>query len=122
MNCKHIRAAIKANENKLYPYIVIDRTNYARVNGLQVYIDILDKFMRVIIDGIVKVLVPDKEFKEKRELTNDGYAKPKPASPKEPKENIQEQIAKKLRESSRKKSKRLKRRMSRDERKRRRRV
>ena len=57
---KDVRAAIKVNEKKFYPYIVIDRTNYARVNGRQVYIDILDKFMKVIIDGVVKCLFPKK--------------------------------------------------------------
>ena len=115
---KDVRVAIKANEKKLYPYIVIDRTNYARVNGLQVYTDILDKFMRVVINGVIKVLVPDKEFKENWELTNDGYAKPKPIIKKETTDDIEERIAKKLRESSR--TKRLKRKMSRDQRKRRR--
>ena len=74
---KDVRVAIKANEKKLHPYIVIDRTNLARVNGLQVYIDILDKYMKVIIDGIVKVLVPNKEFEQNWEVTSDGYAKPK---------------------------------------------
>ena len=129
---KDIRMAIKVNETKLYPYIVIDRTNFARVNGLQVYIDILDKFMKVIKDGTVKVLVPDDEFKEKWELTNDGYAKPKPIIEK-PKpiiekpnpiieketNDIEERIARKLREASRTKSNILKRKMAREERKRR---
>ena len=114
---KDVRAAIKANEKKLYPYIVIDRTNYARVNGLQVYIDILDKFMKVIIDGVIKVLVPEKEFNENWELTSDGYGKPKPIPVKE---NIEERISKKLEEAHRTKSKILKRRMAREERKRRR--
>ena len=114
---KDVRAAIKANEKKLYPYIVIDRTNYARVNGLQVYIDILDKFMKVIIDGTIKVLVPEKEFKENWELVSDGYAKPKPIPVKE---NIEERISKKLKEAHRTKSNFLKRKMAREERKRRR--
>ena len=114
---KDVRAAIKANEKKLYPYIVIDRTNYARVNGLQVYIDILDKFMKVIIDGTFKVLVPEKEFKENWELVSDGYAKPKPIPVKE---NIEERISKKLKEAHRTKSNFLKRKMAREERKRRR--
>ena len=114
---KDVRAAIKANEKKLYPYIVIDRTNYARVNGLQVYIDILDKFMKVIIDGTIKVLVPEKEFNENWELTSDGYGKPKPIPVKE---DIEERIAKKLKEAHRTKSKILRRKMAREERKRRR--
>ena len=114
---KDVRAAIKANEKKLYPYIVIDRTNYARVNGLQVYIDILDKFMKVIIDGTIKVLVPEKEFNENWELTSDGYGKPKPIPVKE---DIEERISKKLKEAHRTKSKILRRKMAREERKRRR--
>ena len=75
---KEIRVAIKENEKKLYPYIVIDRTNYARVNGLQVYIDIFDKYRKVILNGLVQVLVPEKEFCKSWEYTNDGFAKPKP--------------------------------------------
>ena len=75
---KEIRVAIKENEKKLYPYIVIDRTNYARVNGLQVYIDIFDKYRKVILNGMVQVLVPEKEFCKSWEYTNDGFAKPKP--------------------------------------------
>ena len=79
----------------------------------------------VIKDGTVKVLVPDDEFKEKWELTNDGYAKPKPIIEK-PKpiieketNDIEERIARKLREASRTKSNILKRKMAREERKRR---
>ena len=75
---KDIRVAIKENEKKLYPYIVIDRTNYARVNGLQVYIDIFDKYRKVILNGMVQVLVPEKEFTKSWEYTNDGFAKSKP--------------------------------------------
>ena len=86
----------------------------------------------VIKDGTVKVLVPDDEFKEKWELTNDGYAKPKPIIEKpkpiieKPKptieketNDIEERIARKLREASRTKSNILKRKMAREERKRR---
>ena len=79
----------------------------------------------MIKDGTVKVLVPDDEFKEKWELTNDGYAKPKPIIEK-PKpiieketNDIEERIARKLREASRTKSNILKRKMAREERKRR---
>ena len=104
---KEIRAAIKANEKKLYPYIVIDRTNQARVNGIQVYINILDKFMKVIIDGHVKVLVPNKEFKENWELVADGYAKSKEiGSTKVNNENVK-QSSKKPRLTNKRKSNRL---------------
>ena len=116
---KDIRAAIKFNEKKLYPYIVIDQTNFARVNGLQVYVDILDKFMKVIKDGKLKVLVPEEDFKENWELTNDGYAKPKPTSPTEPADDIEERISKKLRDANRTTLNQLERKMARKERKRR---
>lgn len=116
---KDIRAAIKFNEKKLYPYIVIDQTNFARVNGLQVYVDILDKFMKVIKDGKVKVLVPDEDFKENWELTKDGYAKPKPTPPTEKADDIEERISKKLRDADRTTLNQLKRKMARKERKRR---
>ena len=116
---KDIRAAIKFNEKKLYPYIVIDQTNFARVNGLQVYVDILDKFMKVIKDGKVKVLVPDEDFKENWELTKDGCAKPKPTPPTEKADDIEERISKKLRDADRTTLNQLKRKMARKERKRR---
>ena len=90
---KDVRVAIKANEKKLHPYIVIDRTNVARVNGLQVYIDILDKYMKVIIDGIVKVLVPNKEFEQNWEITTDGYAKPKTTVAKQISDKTEETLA-----------------------------
>ena len=141
---KDVRVAIKANDKKLHPYIVIDRTNLARVNGLQVYIDILDKYMKVIIDGSIKVLVPNKEFEENWELTSDGYAKPKPTVTKqisddknkllkikETQNGIREQFDTKIRSdneekiskklmSNKTKLKRLERKMAREVRKRRR--
>ena len=104
---KEIRAAIKANEKKLYPYIVIDRTNQARVNGIQVYIDILDKFMKVIIDGNVKVLVPNKEFKENWELVADGYAKSKGIGSTEMNNENDEPSSKKPRQTNKRKSNQL---------------
>ena len=73
--------------------------------------------MKVIIDGVIKVLVPEKEFNENWELTSDGYGKPKPIPVKE---DIEERISKKLKEAHRTKSKILRRKMAREERKRRR--
>ena len=72
---KDIRKAIEVNQSKLYPYIVIDRTNHARVNGLQTYIDILDKYGKVIINGNVQVLIPGVEFKKQYEMTDGGFAR-----------------------------------------------
>ena len=72
---KEIKLAEKINKTKLYPYIVIDRTNQARVNGVQVYTDILSKHKEVILNGNVFTVVPAAEFKRKHELTSDGFAR-----------------------------------------------
>ena len=72
---KEIKLAEKVNKSKLYPYIVIDRTNQARVNGVQVYTDILSKHKEVIMNESVFSVVPAAEFKRKHELTSDGFAK-----------------------------------------------
>ena len=74
---KEIKLAEKVNKSKLYPYIVIDRTNQARVNGVQVYTDILSKRKEVIMNESVFSVVPAAEFKRKHELTSDGFAKKK---------------------------------------------
>ena len=73
---KDIRKAIEVNKSKLYPYIAIDRTNQARVNGLVVYTDIIDNVKKVIINGQQLVMVPEEIFSQKLEYTNDGFAKP----------------------------------------------
>ena len=53
---KDVRAAIELNKSKLYPYIAIDRTNQARVNGLVVYTDHIDDFKRAAINSQLKVM------------------------------------------------------------------
>ena len=58
-----ITKAIDENKDKLYPYIFIDRTNQARVNGLQIYIDILSKRFEVIIDRMKYFLISEADFK-----------------------------------------------------------
>ena len=57
-----ITKAIDENKTKLYPYIFIDRTNQARVNGLQIYIDILSKRFEVIIGHMKYFLISEADF------------------------------------------------------------
>ena len=57
-----ITKAIDENKTKLYPYIFIDRTNQARVNGLQIYIDILSKRFEVIIGRMKYFLISEADF------------------------------------------------------------
>ena len=74
---KEIKLAERLNKQKLYPYIVIDRTNQARVNGVQVYTDILSKHKEIILKGNVFTVVPAVEFKRKHEFSSDGFARKK---------------------------------------------
>ena len=57
-----IAKAIDENKSKLYPYIFIDRTNQARVNGLQTFIDILSKRYQVIIGRMKYYLISEADF------------------------------------------------------------
>ena len=57
-----ITTAIVENKSKLYPYIFIDRTNQARVNGLQIFIDILSKRYQVIIGRMKYYLISEADF------------------------------------------------------------
>ena len=58
-----ITKAIDENKTKLYPYIFIDRTNQARVNGLQIFVDILSKRLQVIIGRMKYYLISEADFR-----------------------------------------------------------
>ena len=73
LNCE-VKKALEINKSKLYPYIVIDRTNQARVNGVQTYINILDDIKEVIIKNCVMQVIPKREFDRKYTIT-DGFAR-----------------------------------------------
>ena len=57
-----ITTAIQENKTKLFPYIFIDRTNQARVNGLQIFIDILSGRYQVIIGRMKYYLISEADF------------------------------------------------------------
>lgn len=59
---KEIISALKFTENNLYPYIFVDKTHLARVNRVQVYIDILSP-IKIIVYGSMKFyLLSEKDF------------------------------------------------------------
>ena len=75
MNLK--REVLKANEyneNEMYPYMFIDRSNYARVTGIKVYIDLFSKFMKVIMGQKLKALVDWKDFTDRFQLIDQNVA------------------------------------------------
>jgi len=63
-----IRKAIAVNRQKLYPYILIDRTNIARVNGVQIYTDIFSKYKQVIVNSMPSYLISETDFKSKFQI------------------------------------------------------
>ena len=64
MNCRDsIKKAIEINKQKLYPYILIDKTNTARVTGVQVYTDLFSRYKQVVIDSMVSYIISEADFK-----------------------------------------------------------
>ena len=72
---KDFLIAEKANQSKLYPYIVIDQTNQARVTGLQVFTDILSKHKEVIYNSMLGVWISKADFTNKFELIDQNTAR-----------------------------------------------
>ena len=58
-----IKKAMEINSQKLYPYIFLDKTNQARVTGVQVYTDLFGKFQQVVVNSMVSYLISESDFK-----------------------------------------------------------
>ena len=71
---KEVNLAIKENHTELYPYIFIDRSNHARVNGLQIYIDIFSRYQKAIHKLMLVYLVSEADFKSNFNLLDDHTA------------------------------------------------
>ena len=69
-----VRKAISVNCQKLYPYIFIDRTNIARVNGVQIYTDIFSKHKQVIFKSMPSYLISESDFKSKFQILDKSIA------------------------------------------------
>ena len=71
---KEVLKANEINENEMYPYMFIDRSNYARVTGIKVYIDLFSKCMKVIMGTKLKALVDWQEFSSKFQILDQNVA------------------------------------------------
>ena len=60
---KSIGKAIEANSDKLYPYIFIDKTNQARVSGIQIYTDIFSRFKQIIFKSMLSYIISEADFR-----------------------------------------------------------
>ena len=75
MNLKQeVKKANEYNENEMYPYMFIDRSNHARVTGIKVYIDLFSKYIKVIMGQKLKALVDWKEFTDRFRLIDKDVA------------------------------------------------
>ena len=72
---KEYQVASKYNESNLYPYVFLDQTNEARVTRLQVYIDILSKHKKVIVNSMIYYLISERDFNSKCEVIDQNTAK-----------------------------------------------
>ena len=71
---KEVNLAIEYNKTELYPYIFIDRTNHARVNGLQIYIDIFSRYQKAIHNLMLVYIISEADFKSNFHLLDDHTA------------------------------------------------
>ena len=75
---KEIIKANECNENEMYPYIFIDKTNYARVTGIKVYIDIFSKYKKVIMKSKLHYLITEEDFKPRFQIIDENTAHENP--------------------------------------------
>lgn len=75
-----ITRALSENKTKLYPYIFIDTTNQARVNCLQVYVEIFGKYKQIIIGNMKYYLLSEADFKANFKILSKNTAKTKKES------------------------------------------
>ena len=77
-NCMQLKPEINRanieNKFKLYPYIFIDKTNQARVNGLQVFVDIFGQYKIVIIGSMKYYLLSETDFKANFRILGNNVA------------------------------------------------
>ena len=71
---KEVNLALKENKTELYPYLFIDRTNHARVTGLQIYTDIFSRYQKAIHKLMLVYLVSESDFKSNFELLDNHTA------------------------------------------------
>ena len=59
---KEHEIAVKSLSESLYPAIVIDRSNEARVSGLQLYTDIFNRYRKVVFNRMISYVVNAEDF------------------------------------------------------------
>ena len=60
---EEVKLADHLTQNELFPYIFINKSNQARVNGLQVCIDLFSRYRKFIMNTGVYYLLNERDFK-----------------------------------------------------------
>ena len=61
-------------KNTLHPYVVIDRSNEARVSGAQLYVDIFSPIKTVIANQMKQYLINAEDFEQHFKTISDNLA------------------------------------------------
>ena len=75
---KEFKLAADVTSKDLYPYFFIDKTNYARVTGLQLYIDIFSKFQKIVMQSGLFYLLSSNDFEKNYSKIDEQIAKYEP--------------------------------------------
>ena len=75
---KEFKLAETLTCSELYPYYVFDKTNYARVSGLQLYIDIFSKNLKVVMKTGLYYLISQPDFNQTFTKIDNQLAKYEP--------------------------------------------
>ena len=75
---KEFKLAENLTCSELYPYYVFDKTNYARVSGLQLYIDIFSKYLKVVMKTGLYYLISQSDFNQSFTKIDNQLAKYEP--------------------------------------------
>ena len=75
MNMKQsIQKAIDVNSERLYPYIFLDKTNQARVSGIQIYTDLFSRYKQIIFKSMVSYIISEADFRANFEKIDNSTA------------------------------------------------
>ena len=71
---KSIQKAIDVNSERLYPYIFLDKTNQARVSGIQIYTDLFSRYKQIIFKSMVSYIISEADFRANFEKIDSSTA------------------------------------------------
>ena len=93
MNLKtEVALANKHNQPILYPYIFINKTNQARVSGLQVFVDIFSKCKKVVMKKAIWFLISERDFYQKFQKIDSSTAVTRPLINEDGDENAEKEL------------------------------